>query len=201
MEIASNPQLEQALRQGFRYFNRFMLLVWRTGLGPWLNAWPAVFGRYMVLTHTGRKTGARRRTPVNYASVDGDLYCVAGFGRIADWYRNLIANPAVEVWLPDGWWNGTAEEVVDPPARLRLLRQVLIDSGFAAYASGLDPRGMTDEQLDRATGAYRLMRIRRASPRTGPGGPGDLAWVWPAAAHLLLAALVLQSMRRKRPKG
>ncbi len=198
MDIASNPQLEQALRQGFRYFNRFMLLLWRLGLGPWLNAWPPVLGRYMVLTHTGRKSGLRRRTPVNYASVDGDLYCVAGFGRGADWYRNLIANPAVEIWLPDGWWNGAAEEVVDPPDRLRLLRQVLIASGVAAYAAGIDPRGMTDEQLDRATGAYRLMRIHRVAPRTGAGGPGELAWVWPAATHVLLGLLLVQRACRKK---
>ena len=194
MNPSLNPQLEQALRQGFRAFNRFMLLLWRLGLGPWLNAWPPVFGRYAVLTHTGRKTGRRRRTPVNYTLVDEDVYCASGFGSVSDWYRNLVANPAVEVWLPDGWWNGTAEEVIEPGRRLRLLRQVLIGSGFAAYAAGLDPRGMTDAQLDAATPAYRVIRIRRTAARTGPGGPGDLAWVWPLSAFALLGLL----LRRRR---
>ena len=63
-------------------------------------------GQIMVLTHTGRKSGLRRRTPVNYALVDGEVYCTAGFGQISDWYRNILANPQVEVWLPDGWWAG-----------------------------------------------------------------------------------------------
>src|SRR5699024_5954406 len=100
-------------------------------------------GYIMVLTHRGRKSGRRRRTPVNYAEIGGDLFCVAGFGAVADWVRNLRADPRVEVWLPDGsWWAGVAEDVTDLPAaeRLPLLRQVLINSGFAAYAAGLDAR-------------------------------------------------------------
>src|SRR3990172_8866162 len=145
-----------------------MLTLWRLGLGGWFNVWPEVSGRIMVITHTGRKTGARRRTPVNYAVVDGEVYCVAGFGGNSDWYRNIVAHPEVEVWLPDGWWAGAAEEVTDAAARLPLMRQVLIGSGFAAYVAGLDPIHMTDEELDRATARYPLMHIRRTEARTGP---------------------------------
>ena len=75
---------EQDLRQGFKYFNRFMLLMWRLGLGRWINLWPEVGGRIMVITHTGRKTGMRRRTPVNYTIANGDIYCTAGFGGVSD---------------------------------------------------------------------------------------------------------------------
>ena len=28
-----DPRVEEQLRQGFKYFNRFMLLMWRLGLG------------------------------------------------------------------------------------------------------------------------------------------------------------------------
>ncbi|HEY3342677.1 MAG TPA: nitroreductase family deazaflavin-dependent oxidoreductase, partial [Anaerolineae bacterium] len=114
-------------RQGFRYFNRCMLLMWRLGLGAWVNGWPEVGGRIMVITHTGRKSGIKHRTPVNYALIGGELYCTAGFGQVSDWYRNIKANPGVEVWLPEGWWAGSAEEISDPGARLLLLRQVLIN--------------------------------------------------------------------------
>ena len=181
-----DPKLEQ-LRQGFKkYLNPFMLTLWRLGLGWWFNVWPAVSGRVMVITHTGRKTGARRRTPVNYAIVDGEVYFVAAFGGISDWYRNILAHPQVEVWLPDSWWAGVAEEVADSAARLRLMRQVMIGSGFAARVAGLNPFAMSEEELDQATATYRLMRIRRTEARTGPDGPGDLAWVWPLAAMILL---------------
>jgi deazaflavin-dependent oxidoreductase (nitroreductase family) len=190
------PHTEERLRQGFKKFNRFMMLMWRLGLGPWVNAWPEVGGRIMVLTHTGRKTGIKRRTPVNYAIADGEIYCTAGFGSVSDWFRNIMANPKVEVWLPDGWWAGVAEEMTDTKTRIPLLRQVLIASGFAARAAGIDPVGMTNEELDAATADYRLIRIRRTDARTGPGGPGELAWVWPLATVLLLPLVLFR--RRKR---
>ena len=86
----------------------------------------------MVLTHTGRTSGLQRRTPVNYAEIDGELYCTAGFGQIADWYRNIRANPQVEVWLPSGWWTGLATDITTQGNVLFIMRQVLINSGFAA---------------------------------------------------------------------
>lgn len=186
---------EEGLRQGFKYFNRFMLMLWRLGLGSWVNGWPTVGGRIMVLTHTGRKSGARRQTPVNYAEIGGDLYCTAGFGDISDWYRNLLANPQVEVWLPNGWWAATAADVTAQADSLPILRQVLINSGFAARAVGIDPVHMRDEQLRAATVDYRLVKVQRAIARTGPGGPGELAWIWPLTTMLLLLYLWLPEER------
>lgn len=183
------------LRSGFRLFNRLMVLLWQAGLGAWVNFWPSVVGRIMVLTHHGRRTGARHRTPVNYTLFEDEVYCVAGFGGVSDWYRNLLAHPEVEVWLPEGWWAGVAEEVTDPAWRLPVLRQVLLASGFAARAVGLNPVTDTDEALAAATADYRLMRIRRTAARTGAGGPGEYAWFWPLATVGLLALLA-----RRRPK-
>ncbi len=172
-----------------------MLLLWRLGLGRWVNAWPEYGGRVMVLTHIGRKSGVRRQTPVNYALMDGEVYCIAGFGSISDWYRNIIKHPQVEVWLPDGWWCGIAEDVSDNPARLRIMREVLIASGFAALLAGIDAQTMTDEEIDAATSNYRVLHIKRTEARTGPDGPGDLAWVWPLATMILLPMVLFR--RRK----
>ncbi len=193
--MTMEPRTEEQLRQGFKYFNRFMLLMWRLGMGPLLNMGPAMAGRYMVITHTGRKSGTKRRTPVNFALVDDEVYCVAGFGSVSDWYRNIIANPQVEVWLPDGWWAGIAEEVTHPEARLPLLRAVLIGSGLAALAAGVDPNKMTDEELAAVTTEYRLIRIRRVAALTGQDGPGDLVWVWPLMTMILLLMVLFR--RRK----
>lgn len=196
----ANPALsrqEELLRMGFRRLNAFMLLVWRLGLGPWLNLWPAVFGRYMVLVHRGRKSGLLRYTPVNYCAVEGAVYCVSGFGGAADWYRNLLATPEVELWLPDGWWRGRAEELIAAEERLARMRDVLIASAFAARAAGIDPRRMSDADLARATPDYRVLRIVCTEPRTGPGGPGALAWVWPALVHLWLGVALLRVGRRR----
>ena len=191
---------EQRLRSGFKYLNKYMLLMWRLGLGVYLNQ-PKTWGNIMVIAHTGRVSGLRRRTPVNYTVVDGQVYCVSGFGEISDWYRNIRANPEVEIWMPAGWLAGVAEEVTDPGLRLPLLRQVIVGSGFAGRLAGLDPYRMSDSELESATAGYRLIHILRREARTGPGGPGDLAWVWQAATAVLLGLLLvsplISSKRRK----
>lgn len=191
-----SPEIEDKLRQSFKQFNKFMMLMWRLGLGPWLNIWPEGFGRIMVIIHKGRKTGLIRKTPVNYTIIDGDIYCTAGFGKGADWYQNMLKDPNVEVWLPDGWWAGTAEDISDADDRIDLMRAVLIASGFAAPLFGVDPKKMTNEALTKVTESYRLVRIRRKEARTGPEGPGDLWWVWPLATLLLLPMAL--GRRKKR---
>jgi deazaflavin-dependent oxidoreductase (nitroreductase family) len=195
---AMTPQSEQMLRQGFKQLNRFMILIWRLGLGGWLNCWPEVGGQIMVLVHTGRKTGLRRYTPVNYALVESNLYCTAGFGHHSDWYRNIMANPEIEVWLPDSWWAARATDVSDHPERLALLRAVLIGSGFAAYAAGLNPQTMTAAELDVATKPYRLLQIHCTLPCTGPGGPGDLAGIWPLTTFMLGGLLLARRLKFRK---
>lgn len=193
--MTTSRQSENHLRQGFKVLNRFMLLQWRLGLGRFVNIWPAVIGRIMVITHRGRKSGLLRRTPVNYAIVEGDIYCTAGFGQVSDWYRNIRADSRVEVWLPDGWWAGVAEEIDQQnPQWLPLLRQVLVASGFAAYAAGIHPHRISDAELQQVAAEYRLLRIRRTEARTGRGGPGELSWVWPLATMILLPL----GLRRRR---
>ncbi|HLE51763.1 MAG TPA: nitroreductase family deazaflavin-dependent oxidoreductase [Anaerolineales bacterium] len=187
---------QERLQQFFKYLNRFMLLMWRLGFGSYMNR-PELSGRIMVLTHNGRKTGLRRQTPVNFAIVDGEVYCVAGFGRGSDWYRNLLAEPRVDVWLPKGWWAGIAEDISDSPRRIQIIRQVMIASGFAARLAGIDPLRMSDEELADASASYPLVHIRRTEARTGLGGPGDLAWVWPWTTVILLILLLFRPRSRR----
>ena len=84
------PQQMNSLRKVFHAMNRFMVFMWKIGLGKAINIWPAGFGRIMVIKHRGRKSGKEYLTPVNYAIVDGEIYCTAGFGSISDWYRNML---------------------------------------------------------------------------------------------------------------
>lgn len=184
------------VRQVFKQFNRLMLWHWRLGMGPYLNFWPAGFGRFIVLVHRGRKSGRLYHTPVNYAEIDGVVYVAAGFGKTADWYRNIMAASHVELWLPDGRWLAEAEDVTDAPGSLVWLREVLIGSGFAAYLAGINPHKMDDEALATKTAVYRLLRLRRVAPLGGPGGPGDRVWLWPLLT--LVALLVGLCWPRRR---
>jgi len=153
------PQQMNTLRKVFHTMNRFMVLMWKIGLGKAINIWPAGFGRIMVIKHRGRRSGREYLTPVNYAIVDGELYCTAGFGAISDWYRNMLVYPRVELWLPQGKRLACAEDISDSPRRLFLLRQVIIASGFAGPLFGINPRKMNDEQLGAVSKEYRLVHF------------------------------------------
>jgi len=190
------------LRFFFKYLNVGMLWLWRLGLGPLLSVWPTLFGRYLVIVHTGRKSGLRRYTPVNYALIDGEIYVAAGFGKRADWVRNTQANPRVELWLPNGWWDGVMEDVSGQEGHVEKLRRVLMDSGFAApLFGGINPHSASDAEMARATTGYRLLRIHRTEARTGAGGPGEYAWVWPILTFLLLWRRRLQSPNQPINRG
>jgi hypothetical protein len=69
---------------------------------------------------------------------------------------------------------------------------------------GVNPNTMPDDALAAATGDYRLLHLERLQPRTGRGGPGDLAWVWPALVMLAFPAVllaVLVGAARRASKG
>lgn len=191
MELSQTT--EERLRTTFKFFNQFMVLLWRLGLGSWMIG--TKYGGYiLVIKHIGRKTSLTRFTPVNYATIDGDIYCTSGFGKSADWYRNIQSNPEVEVWLPNSRWAGIAEDVTDTENRTEILRHVITASGFAGPLFGINPKNLTDDDFETLLESYRLIRIQRAEALTGPGGPGDLVWIWPITTFVLLWVL---TRRRK----
>lgn len=192
-QLGSTKISEDNLRSIFKVLNRFMLLLWRLGLGSYGNG-TSFGGSIMVIHHTGRKTGLTRQTPLNYAIVNGDIYCTAGYGVASDWYLNIMAKPEVEVWLPEGRWAGRAEDVTDAENNHLIFRRVLAASGFAGPLLGVNPKKLTDQDLINMLESYRLIRIRKQNALTGQGGPGDLAWIWPTATFILLWLLT----RRKR---
>ena len=191
-----SQDVENKARQAFKKFNPFMIWLWRLGFRRWVNGWPSVGGRIMVITHTGRKSGLRRQTPVNYAEVDGEIYCTAGFGSVSDWYRNMLVNPQIEIWLPNEWWAAEAQDISRSEQRLVLLRQVIIASGIVGPMMGVDPHKMSDADFDRVTTDYKLVHIQRIKRLSGQGGPGDLAWVWMPAMLAFLALILLKKPRK-----
>ena len=59
-------------------------------------------GRFvLLLTTTGRKSGKPRVTPLQYDQLDGDFYVGAARGVNADWFRNIQADPEVQVQVKD----------------------------------------------------------------------------------------------------
>jgi deazaflavin-dependent oxidoreductase (nitroreductase family) len=87
---------------------RFFQALYRLGLGP-------LVGRLiLLLTTTGRKSGLPRLTALQYEEVDGEFYLGSSRGAKADWYRNIQANPRVQVQVKGRRLEGSAEPVSDP---------------------------------------------------------------------------------------
>jgi len=147
------------LRRFLRGMNHLMVWMWKAGLGRIINSWPPVFGRIMVIRHKGRKSGTEYMTPVNYASVDGEIYCMAGFGPASDWYQNILASPCTAVWLPDGWRQVHAVDESGSPRRPELLRKITIASGMAGPLLGVNQKRLNDEQLLKIAKDYRIVHF------------------------------------------
>lgn len=161
------------LQATFRRVNPHVLRMWRWHLGWMMSAFPPVSGKTMVVTHRGRKSGRRLQTPVNYAVIEGDVWCTTNDR--AQWLQNVRANPDVEVWLPlRRPRRGVAEVLPLDAEHVSQYRAVLIASGFAASRfGGIKPRRASDADLLERGADYRLLRITRGHRvlRRRGGGP------------------------------
>jgi len=120
---------------------RAPLLLYRLGLG-------GLIGRStLVLTTTGRRTGRPRATPVNYWEAGGVFYVIAGSGTHADWYRNLVANPEVEVQVGRRRLPAIASPLTDPREKAHALWLLGQRSPGAAERYFGIPRGTPEEDL------------------------------------------------------
>lgn len=190
----------------FRHLNRALLLGWRMGAGSFFNRpWP--FGQVMVVTHRGRSSGLHYQTPVNFARHGGAIYAVAGFGESTDWYRNLRAESATELWIPSArvagpvaWWKACARVVTDPGEHRDRLRDILAASGPAGYLNGYRAN-LADDKVELWAARCPVIRFDLVEPRTGDGGPGDLAnWCQITVGVLALIGLG-RRWRRSRPRS
>jgi deazaflavin-dependent oxidoreductase (nitroreductase family) len=179
------------LRRIFRYMNSiFMVPIFRLGLGAFVGN--PITGYIMVMRTTGWKTGKQRYAPANYAIVDGDVYCMAGFGKGTHWYRNLQAQPNIEVILPGGALAGVAEDASDSEDAKRVIRQILKNSGIVGIFAGLNPFSLSDTELHEKTKNYPLVRIRPTGIGNGVGDAGGWLWISGLVVTVLILWFVLR---------
>ena len=106
----------------------------------------------LLLTTTGRKSGLKRVTPLQYEKIDNDYYLGAARGLHADWVRNLQANPHVEIRVGAKHFVGQAEIVTDPKRfadflEVRIQRHPHMIGLIMEKAHGL-PKHPNREQLE-----------------------------------------------------
>jgi deazaflavin-dependent oxidoreductase (nitroreductase family) len=191
--------LDQRMHRIFEYVNRYWWVpILRLGLAP-LFVTP--FSGYVMLLRTvGRTTGQVRSAPLNYAIADGCVYCIAGFGPNAHWYRNILVNPNVEVVLPGGALAGVAEPVTDEAEWVPMLRKVLIAGGFAGLGLGVNPRTASDEMLRERGASMPMVRIRPVGVGMGAFDPGGRGWI-PAQVVLNVAGFLVARAAWRMVRG
>jgi deazaflavin-dependent oxidoreductase (nitroreductase family) len=105
-------------------FFKVPVLLYRGWLGE-VFRWRCI----LRLTTTGRKTGHLRTTCVSYMPLNEHYVVFAGWGVRADWYRNLLAHPAVAIQVGRRRLRATAQPVSDPVRRRALMLQMQARSG------------------------------------------------------------------------
>jgi len=163
-------------RKIFRIFNKlFMVPMFRLGFGPFMGN--PITGYIMVIKHIGRKSGKQRFTPVNYAIIDGTVYCIAGYGVKAHWYMNVTARPLVELIMPGGAISASAETVTDPQLKLIAIRQIFRNAGFAGFFEGYNPYTASDEVFKKTLERCPVLRLRPTGIGSGACDPGGRLWI------------------------
>jgi deazaflavin-dependent oxidoreductase (nitroreductase family) len=105
-----------------RWLVRAPVWLYRARLGILLGP------RFLMLEHTGRKSGARRYVVLEVAEhrQPGTYIVVSGFGSRAQWFRNIRASPRVRVYALS---RGPA------PAAARILPQEEATAALTAYSA------------------------------------------------------------------
>ncbi|HZR82352.1 MAG TPA: nitroreductase family deazaflavin-dependent oxidoreductase [Candidatus Binatia bacterium] len=78
---------------------------------------------WVLLTTRGRRTGLPREVLLPCRRIGDRVVVLSGYGRRADWIRNLIADPRVEVTCHGNRRSARAEVVDDRERKRELLRR------------------------------------------------------------------------------
>ncbi|MGC9396029.1 MAG: nitroreductase family deazaflavin-dependent oxidoreductase [Anaerolineae bacterium] len=96
-----------------RFVLRIPIWLYRLHLG-WLLG-----QRFLLLTHIGRNSGKTRQTVIEVVKHDqqsDSYFVVSGWGKKADWYRNIHKNPDVVINVGRRKLQVRAEDVSFPEA-------------------------------------------------------------------------------------
>ena len=121
-------------------------VLYAIGLGP-------LIGRIiLLLITTGRRSGKKRVTPLQYEMIGCDYYLGSARGTKSDWVRNIQLDPQVEVHVGAKHFYGTAEVISNPSKfadfmEVRLERHPRMIGLIMEKAHGL-PRRPSREQLE-----------------------------------------------------
>jgi len=169
----------------------------RHGLGIALGT--PLTGHLMLLRTTGRTSGKRREVPLGYVIRDGSIWCVAGYGSRTPWYRNLEANPDVEVTLPGRHpIRARAHPVTDDRPWLDAYRALINSFGVIGRLVVGDVDRISDAEL---LARHRSLPVVRIVPLDGPITAGRWGDGWSGAGVVGLIVLGVATLLAARGRS
>jgi deazaflavin-dependent oxidoreductase (nitroreductase family) len=95
---------------------------------------------FCYLTTHGRRTGRPHTIEIWFALRNTTVYMLAGSRDRADWVKNLLFDPEVEVRIGDRHFTGMAR-LVELPSEDGWLRRALVEKYQGGYGSSLNGWG------------------------------------------------------------
>ncbi len=138
--------------------NRWMALFVKTGLLGLMRPEVPV----MILTTLGRKSQQLREAPIGYCRVGGTIHVFSGWGKEANWYKNIAACPDM-VYVPTGRQRVRAHaQVVNDPLELQgIYERLVIESPRSAHEfMGWDAKVHHLEMADFAPMIEKVLVVR-----------------------------------------
>jgi len=153
-KLISDPEFKKTFHARVKQGNRWLAPLYKWKVLPLLG-----FGKQiMLLTTRGRKSQKMRNTPIGYFRIDDTIYVFSGWGKEANWYKNMVVCPE-EVYLQIGFrqFHALAEVVEDPQELKQIIEQlVLQDPTGARILMGWDP---DLDHLDRADFSLMIEKV------------------------------------------
>jgi len=91
-----------------RFILRVPVYIYRVGLGFILGQ------RFLMLEHTGRKTGLKHQCVLEIVFFDHDkrtYYVASGWGKRSNWLKNIEADPDVTIMIGDNKYRSVASRL------------------------------------------------------------------------------------------
>jgi len=161
--FGTDEEKHRILRNWKRMNKFFTIPFYKIGIIP-LTPLRKVF---LLLYTKGRKTGKLRITPLEYRRKDGIIHVVAGRGKKAHWFRNLIAHPdSVKIKVGFRKFEAKYEILENVSDKVELLqwyvRKFPLD---AKFLFGWNPKSDDPEETD-LTYFANLIEIIQFHPKT-----------------------------------
>lgn len=144
--INNTPAFKPYTPRQERFGERFIkhLGSWQTRVYEWTGGrlWHKFLGvECAILTTTGRKSGQPRKIPLLYLRQGDDVVMVASKGGMTSmplWYRNLEANPSVQIQIGSDKGSYLARDANEAEAQALWPQLDALYPGYAEYRARVE---------------------------------------------------------------